>query len=141
MGGDQGEELGAGGGVVAELAVQRRGDRCGAGGADAANGHAQVLGLDDDTDAARRDLLLEPVGDLLGQPFLHLGAAGEQLDHPGQLGQAEDPLPGQVADMGDADERQQVVLAHRLHRDRAGDDQLVVSGVVGEGGQVERREG
>jgi hypothetical protein len=33
------------------------------------------------------------VGDLLGQPFVHLGGR-EQLDHPGQLGQAEDPFPG-----------------------------------------------
>jgi hypothetical protein len=36
-----------------------------------------------------------------------------------------------------ADERQQVMFTHRLHRDRASDDQLVISGVVGECGQVE----
>ena len=52
-----------------------------------------MLGRYDDTHTARRKLILEPVGDLLRQPFLHLGAAGEQLDHPRQLGQAQDPLP------------------------------------------------
>ena len=40
--------------------------------------------------------------------------------------------------MSHADERQQVMLTHRLHRDGAGDDQLVISCVVAEGGQVER---
>ena len=39
--------------------------------------------------------------------------------------------------MSHPDERQQVMLTHRLHRDRASDDQLVISGVVGECGQVE----
>jgi hypothetical protein len=46
----------------------------------------------DDTDAARRKVILEPVGDLLRQPFLHLGTAGEQLDDTSKLGQAKDPL-------------------------------------------------
>ena len=52
-----------------------------------------MLGFHDDTQAARRNVILEPVGDLLRQPFLHLGAAGEELYDPGQLGQAENPLP------------------------------------------------
>jgi hypothetical protein len=38
-------------------------------------------------------------------------AAGEQFDHPGQLRQAQDAAGGQVADVGDAGEWQQVVLA------------------------------
>jgi hypothetical protein len=51
-----------------------------------------VLGCYHDTYAARRKLILEPVGDLLRQPFLHLGTTGEQLDHPSKLGEAKDPL-------------------------------------------------
>src|SRR5215217_5935762 len=137
VGGDQGKELDPRGGVVAELAVQCRGDCVGARRSYAAYGHAQVLRRYDHTYAARRKVILEPVSDLLGQPFLHLGAAGEQLDHPSQLGQAKNALPGQVADVSYADEREQVMLTYRLHRDRTGDDQLVVSGVVGEGRQVE----
>ena len=92
--GDQGEELGARGGVAAELAVQCGGDRTGPRCSDATYGHAQMLGLHDDTQTARRNVILEPVGDLLRQPFLHLGAAGEQLDYPSQLGEAKNPLPG-----------------------------------------------
>ena len=41
--------------------------------------------------------------------------------------------------MSHADKRQQVMLADRLHRDRTGDDQLVISCVVWERGQVEGR--
>ena len=41
-----------------------------------------MLGCYDNTHAARRKLILDPVGDLLRQSFLHLGAAGEQFDHP-----------------------------------------------------------
>ena len=51
-----------------------------------------MLGFDDDAQTPRRNLLLEPVGDLLGQPFLYLGAARKQLYYPGQLGKAKDPL-------------------------------------------------
>ena len=53
-----------------------------------------MFGFYDDTYTARRYVVLEPVGDLLGQPFLHLGAACEQLDDPRQLRQAKNPLPG-----------------------------------------------
>src|SRR5829696_9553953 len=99
VGGDQGKELGPRGSLVAELAVQCRGDCVGAGRSHAAYGHAQVLGCYDDPHAARRKVILEPVCDLLSQPFLHLGAAGEQLHHPSQLGQAKNARPGKVADV------------------------------------------
>src|SRR5215211_1724048 len=96
-----------------------------------------MLRFDDDAQAAWRNLILKPVGDLLRQPFLHLRAAGEELDDSSQLRQAKNPLAWQVADVSDPDKRQQMMLTHRLHRDRAGNDQLVISGVVGECGQVE----
>src|SRR5687767_9491660 len=97
-----------------------------------------MFGFDDDAQTARRNLILEPVSDLLSQPFLHLGAAGEQLDYPSQLRQAENPLAWQVPDVSHPDERQQVMLTYRLHRNGASNDQLVISGVVGECGQIER---
>ena len=93
MRGDQGKELRARSGVAAELAVQCGGDSTGARCSYATNRHAQMLGFHDDTQTARRNVILEPVGDLLRQPFLHLRAAGEELDDPGQLGQAKNPLP------------------------------------------------
>ena len=105
---------------------------------DAAQGHAQVLCLEHDADALRRELALQPVGDLRGQPLLDLQRSGEGLDHARELGQPDDPLARQVGDVGDADERQQVVLAQRVERDVACDDELVVAAVVGERRRRER---
>ena len=99
---------------------------------DPAQRHAHVLGLEHDADALGLELALEPARDLRRQPLLDLQGAGEQLDDPGQLREADDPLAGQVADVGDADEGQQVVLAERVERDVPGDDELVVAAVVGE---------
>ena len=59
--------------------------------ADAAHRHAQVLGLDHDDHPARLELAHQRVGDLGGQPLLHLRAPGVDVDQPGQLGQAGDP--------------------------------------------------
>ena len=70
-----------------------------------------------DADAFGFQVLLQPVGDLFGEPFLHLGPASEVLDDPGQFGQPQDAPAGQVADVGGAGERQQVVFADRPQRD------------------------
>ena len=78
---------------MAELTVYCGGDRVGPGCSYATYGHALMFGFDDDAQTARRNLILEPVGDLLGQPFLHLRAASEELDHASQLRQPKDPLP------------------------------------------------
>ena len=92
---------------------QRRGDRRGAEGPHAAQGHARVLGLEHDAHAARGSGA--PPGSRRPAWSAAPGSAagGEVLHHPGQLGQAEDAVAGQVADVGDAGERQQVVLADR----------------------------
>jgi hypothetical protein len=65
-----------------------------------------VLGLDDHADSFGMKVSVEPVRNLFGQPFLHLRATREVFDDPRQLGQPENALPGQVANVGDADERQ-----------------------------------
>jgi hypothetical protein len=59
-------------------------------------------------------------------------------DQAGQLGQPEDALAGQVADVRDAGEQQHVMLAQGPERDGTGQHQLVVALVVGEGGEPER---
>jgi hypothetical protein len=79
-----------------------------------------VLGLQNDADSLRLQLVLEPAGDLGRQPLLDLERAGEVVDDAGELREAEDPLARQIADVGDADERQQVVLAERMERDSPG---------------------
>jgi hypothetical protein len=80
-----------------------------------------VLGLDDHAHASRAQVRVEPVPDLLGQPLLHLGAAGKVLHDAGELGQPQDALAWQVPDMRDPREWQQVMLAYRPDRDRAGE--------------------
>ena len=137
----QGQELGPCGRVLAQRPGQRRGHRAGAGGAHPAQAHAGVFSLDHDADTPWVERGLEVVGDLLGEALLGLGPSAEEVDEPGQLGQAEDPLAGQVADGGDADEGQHVVLAQRPHRDVLDQDQLVVLLGVGEAGEVEGRDG
>jgi hypothetical protein len=56
------------------------------------------------------EMVVQPLGDLLGEPLLHLWRAGEVLDQPGELGQPQDPVARQVAQAGDAGEWQHVVL-------------------------------
>ena len=72
------------------------------------------------------------------QALLDLEAPGEVVDDPGELRQPEEPLVGEIAHMGDARERQQVVLTERGEGDGPGDDQLVVALVVGERRRLER---
>jgi hypothetical protein len=81
--------------------------------------------------------VLKPVGDLGRQPFLNLKIAAEELDNTAKLAEPDDPLAGQIADVGHARERQQVVRAERVERDRRRHDELVVA-LVGERGRAER---
>ena len=82
---------------------------------------------------------IQPVGDLLGEPLLDLRSCRNVLDQPGELGKPEDAVARQVADMGHAGERQQMVLADRPQWNCPGQHQLVVALVVGEGGGREGR--
>ena len=83
---------------------------------------AHVRRLEPHRDALRVDELDERVGDLLAEALLHGEAAGEEADEAGQLGDADDSLAGDVADVGVAGERERVVLAERGERDRPFDD-------------------
>ena len=55
------------------------------------------------------------------------GPAGKFVDHPGQLAQTHDPRPGQIGNVGLAQKRQHVVLAHALEADIADQDHFVVA--------------
>jgi hypothetical protein len=134
----QRQELLAGAGVVTDQAVQRRGHGLRAELLHAPQRHAQVLGLEQDTDAPGLQLALQPAGDLGGQALLDLQVAGEQLDDAAELAQADDPLPGQVADVRDPVKGQQMVHAQGVEGDRTGDDQLVVAVLVGKRRRPER---
>ena len=82
--------------------------------------------------------LVDPLGDLPGQPLLHLQVAREQLDDARELRQPDEAVAGHVADVRDAAERQQVVLAQRVERDVGDDDEFVVALVVRERRRGER---
>ena len=66
------------------------------------------------------------VGDLVGQPLLHLQPPGEDVHDPGHLGEAQDLAVRDVGDVGPAEERQQVVLAQRVQLDVAHHDHALV---------------
>jgi hypothetical protein len=131
------EEFLAGPGVGQQQAVQRGGDRRRPGRASAAQRHAHVLGDQDHPDAPGLQAVVQPVGDLLGEALLNLRPAGEQLHQPGELGQPQDPLAGQVGHVSTPRERQEMVLAHRPEADLPLDHQLLVTLVVREGRRVE----
>ena len=103
------------------------GDGGGTEGPHTAHCHARVLGLQHHACAAGVKSRGQAVGDLLGQPFLGLRPGGEVLDEAGQLGQAEDALARQIADVRDAGEGQQMVFADRPERDGPRQDEFAVA--------------
>jgi hypothetical protein len=53
-----------------------------------------VFGREYHADTFGSQLALQPIGDLLSEPFLDLGTAGEPLDDSDELGQPKDALAG-----------------------------------------------
>lgn len=86
-----------------------------------------MVGFDDHANTLRSQMLGEPAGHLHGETFLCLEVSCEQLHDSCQLGQAEDVLGGQVANVCNAMEREEVVLAERGERNVPYQYQLVVS--------------
>ena len=78
-----------------------------------------MLGVDDDEHAVRREGALERGGDVLAEALLQLRPGGDRLDDAGDAAEAGQALGGQVGDVRDAREGQQVVLAHGAQGDVA----------------------
>ena len=79
-----------------------------------------MLAFGHDDDALGVRVFHQRVRDLLGDAFLHLRATRVQLHQSGELAQSDDlPVGRDVADMRDAVERQQMMLAHREQLDVA----------------------
>ena len=72
-------------------------------------------------------MLPDRVGDLRGQPLLHLEAAGEAVKHPRELADPDHLVVRQVGDRRLADDRRHVVLAVRLERDVLQQHDLVIA--------------
>ncbi len=70
----------------------------------------------------------DAVRDLRGQLFLHLEAPRVRVDHARELGDADDLVGRQIADVRAADDRRHVMLAERFELDVAQHDHLVVAG-------------
>ena len=107
--------------LVVQAAPDRR-DRDGAVLLDAAHRGAEVRRLEPTATPRAPVELAQPVGDLLGDPLLHREPPRVEPHEPRQLGDAEDLVAGDVADVRAAVERQRVVLAERVEADRALDD-------------------
>ena len=131
-GGDQAHRLGAGDRIPHHAADSAR-DRLGAGLLHPAHDHALVFALQYDDHAARFERLDQFLGDLGREPFLDLRPLGVDVDEPGQFGQASDAavLAGDVADVGDTGEGQQMMLADAPDLDVLDQDQLVVAEIEG----------
>src|SRR5689334_18901915 len=76
-----------------------------------------MLGLDHDRHAYRMERLHEGVGDLGGELFLDLEAARENIDNARDLGEANHFPIRDIGDVGAADEREKMMLAHRVELD------------------------
>ncbi len=82
-----------------------------------AHHHAEMARFNDHADALWLDGFLNGLGNLRGQPFLDLQAAGEDFDQARNLAQADDFAVRNICDMDFAKERQDVVLAEAEHLD------------------------
>lgn len=125
---DEIQRLGPGHRAGLEHTAHGGGGGAGARLTDSPHRHAEVLGLHDHDDSARFELAHHRVGDLRGETLLHLRPLRVQVDDPRQLRQARHParLARDVADVRDAVEGHQVVLARRVHRDVSHEDELAV---------------
>ena len=70
---------------------------------------------------------------------MHLQPPGEGVDHPGQLADADHPVPRQVGEVHAADDRREVVLAVALEADVAQHDEVVVALDLVKGAAEQRR--
>ena len=90
--------------------------------------------------APRLEYVHERIGDLARHPLLDLGAPGVHVHQPGQLRQTRNLsfFVGYVPDVGQAEERRQMMLAGAVQLDVAHQDHLVVIGVEDRGEHVLR---
>ena len=85
-----------------------------------------MLGLDHHADAFGGEGVHDGGGHLVGEPLLDLEAAGEEVDDPRELADAEHLAFGDIANVALSKEGQHVVLAQAVELDVADDDHVVV---------------
>src|SRR5215211_9222791 len=134
LAGDQAHCLGASSSVT-QLPAYGTGDRLGAGLANAAHRHAEVLAFDHHDHSARLQKAVDGIGDLGGQAFLNLRPFRVHIDEPSDLAKSGDlAIPaGNVADVSHPGERHQMMLAAAPDFDVLDQNQLVVAQVENSG--------
>src|SRR5690606_16536564 len=103
-------ELVAGLRLVLQDAAERAGDGMVPLLADAAGFHAHVASADDHPYPLRLQMLLQRVGDLIGEPLLDLKPTGEHVRQAGELGQHYILAVRDVGDSSRTENVRQVVL-------------------------------
>src|SRR6185437_2997655 len=93
---------------------------------DAAHHHAQMCRLDHNPHTTRLEYVRDRLRDLYRETFLHLQASRKDIHHARELGQTDDPSVRYVRDMRLAEEREHVMLAHRVQLDVAYEDHVRV---------------
>src|SRR5690606_2932410 len=94
--------------------------------ADAAGFHAHVASADDHPYPLRLQMLLQRVGDLIGEPLLDLKPTGEHVRQAGELGQPYNLAVRDVGDSSRTENVRQVVLTFGVDWDVLDDHHLVV---------------
>ena len=93
----------------------------------ASAGHAQVLGVHDNSDVLGAEDVLQSCEDLPGQTLLHLGPFGVVVHNAVELAQTHNAPLRDVGHVRHADDGQEVVLARGVQRDVTLDQHVVVS--------------
>ena len=83
----------------------------------AADREAELLGVEDAGGAARSEVSHQRLGDQPREILLQHQAVREAVDEPRELAEPDHPAARDVADMGDAARRQEVMRAHRVEVD------------------------
>src|SRR5262249_50764438 len=91
-----------------------------------AHDHAHVLRLDNHTHSEGSDLRVDGIGNLIGEPFLDLKPATEDLNQPGNLTQPDHLLVREISYVALTEKRKEVMLAHAEKINVGYDHHLVV---------------
>jgi hypothetical protein len=93
---------------------------------DTTHRHAQMRGFHHDGDAERPNFFPNRFRDLIGEAFLHLQAAGEDVDQARNLAQADYTPLRNIGDVTLPEKRQQMMLAKTVEVDVFDDHHLVI---------------
>ena len=96
-------------------------------------GHALVNRVDDHRHAFGGQRVFNRLGDLRSHFFLNLQALGVEVHQPRQFRNTDHPIARDIGDMGDANDRQHVMLAGRLELDVLEQDHVTVVFSLAEG--------